>query len=37
MYVYHHTPLGDHPSHEARIKAAQDYLAQQSDWNVETN
>jgi Zn-dependent protease with chaperone function len=34
-YLYHNTPLGDHPSHEARIDAVKEYLAlQQSDWNV---
>lgn len=37
MYIYHHTPLGGHPPHEERIQAAQDYLAQHSDWNVEIN
>lgn len=28
-WVYHNTPLGAHPAHEDRIKAAQEYLAQQ--------
>ncbi len=36
-YVYTHTPLGAHPSHEARIKAAQEYLAQHSDWEASQN
>ena len=36
-FVYHHTPLGAHPSHEDRIKAAQEYLAQQSDWQASQN
>ena len=36
-YVYTHTPLGAHPSHEARIQAAQEYLAQQSDWEASQN
>ncbi len=27
-WVYHHTPLGAHPTHEDRIKAAQEYLAE---------
>ena len=29
-WIYHHTPYGPHPSHEARIKAAQEYLAHNS-------
>jgi Zn-dependent protease with chaperone function len=33
-YIFHHTPLGAHPSHEERIRAAQDYLVQQSDYCV---
>jgi Zn-dependent protease with chaperone function len=28
-YIYHNTPLGAHPSNEARIAAAQEYLAKQ--------
>lgn len=28
-YIYHETPLGAHPSHQARIDAAKKYLAQQ--------
>lgn len=28
-YLYHETPLGAHPSHQARIDAAKAYLAQQ--------
>jgi Zn-dependent protease with chaperone function len=35
QYIYHFTPLGAHPSHEARIQAAQDYLAEQSDWDTQ--
>lgn len=29
-WIYHNTRLGAHPSHENRIKAAKEYLAQQS-------
>lgn len=29
-WIYHNTPLGAHPSHDDRIKAAKEYLAQQS-------
>lgn len=29
-YIAHHTPLGSHPSHEARIAAAQQYLQQEA-------
>lgn len=32
--VYGTTFLGDHPTHEARIEAAQNYLNAQSDWNL---
>jgi hypothetical protein len=28
-YLYHETPLGAHPSNQARIDAAKAYLAQQ--------
>ncbi len=29
-WIYYNTPLGAHPSPEARIKAAEDYLARKS-------
>jgi hypothetical protein len=29
-YIYHNTPLGAHPSNEARIEAAQKYLQQEA-------
>ena len=33
-WVYHNTPFGPHPSPQARIKAAQDFIHQNSDLNL---
>jgi Zn-dependent protease with chaperone function len=34
-WLYHNTPLGAHPSHDARIKAVNDYLASQEQAAIQ--